>query len=304
MFAFALLGAVSAGNSNAQQRSIPAPIYGVTLDDVSKIDRAVSSLQHLAHMPTTRVVFDYGEPPSYYAGPVRQLRNVSYVMGQIADSSDMRKFTVSSYHKRARSYVSSLGNQVDVWEIGNEVNGNWLGSSTMSKIEAAYDVVSAAQGRTAITFFYEGETLDPNNCIAADHGGNDMFTWITDNFQLNLPPAQRSAEAEKLRLGVNYVLVSWYPDQCNNIQPDWAVIFSHLASIFPNSSVGFGELGTANPEGGSQYEVNLIKQFYPMAASTPLPGSYVGGYFWWYYDEEMVPTNETILLPVLNQAIQ
>jgi hypothetical protein len=304
VFAFALLSALSAASSYAQERPIPTPVYGVTLDDVSNINQAVISLQQLAYMPTARVVFDYGEPPSYYAGPIRQLRNVSYIMGELADSSDMSKYTVSSYQKHTRNYVSSLINQLDLWEVGNEVNGNWLGYHTMSKVQAAYDAVSGAQGRTAITFFYEGEPSDPNNCIATEHGGNDMFTWIYNNFQLWLPPDQRSSESEKIRLGLNYVLVSWYPDQCNNIKPDWTSIFSTLASIFPNSKVGFGELGTAEPEGGSLYEVNLIQQFYPMSGTTPLPASYVGGYFWWYYDEEMVPTNATILFSVLNQAIQ
>jgi hypothetical protein len=54
-----------------------------------------------------------------------------------------------------------------------------------------YDVVSIQGGSTALTFFYEGEPSDPNNCITTDHGGNDMFTWITNNFQLSLPPIQQ-----------------------------------------------------------------------------------------------------------------
>lgn len=285
-------------------RAIPSPVYGVTLDDVSHVSEAVSSLQQLVHMPTARIFFDAGEPPSYYAGPIQQLRGVSYIMGQIADSSDMSQYTVSSYRRRAQQYVAALGNAVDLWEVGNEVNGHWLGFDTMSKIVAAYDVVVAAHGPTAITFFYEGEPSDPNNCISTENGGNDMFTWITTNFHLNLPPSQRPPETEKMRLGVNYILVSWYPEQCNDLQPDWSSIFSQLAAIFPNSKLGFGELGTATPQGGSTYEVNLINQFYPLAQYTLLPASYIGGYFWWYYAEEMVPTNATILFEVLNQAIQ
>ncbi|MFL5814494.1 MAG: hypothetical protein ACJ763_13030 [Bdellovibrionia bacterium] len=284
-------------------RAIPAPIYGVTLDDVSNVSGEVTSLSQLAHMPTARVVFDYGMSPSYYSGPIQQLGKVSYIMGQIADSSDMKKFTAASYQTRALDYLNTLGSMVDVWEIGNEVNGDWLGIGMMSKIEAAYDAVSAAKGTSAITFFYEGEPSDPKNCIATANGGNDMFTWIKNNFQLNLSPSQRSAESEKVRLGTQYILVSWYPDQCNNIQPNWTSVFTQLAAIFPNSKVGFGEIGAVKAQGGSTYEVKLINQFYPMAQSTPLPASYIGGYFWWYYAEEMVPATNAILFNELNHAI-
>jgi hypothetical protein len=285
-------------------RAIPSPVYGVTLDDISHLSEVVSSLQQLVHRPTARIFFDAREPPSSYAGPIQQLRSVSYIMGQIADSSVMSTYTVSSYRERAQQYVAALGNDVDLWEVGNEVNGSWLGAHTMRKIEAAYAVVVAAHAPTALTFFYEGEPSDPNNCISTANGGNDMFTWITTHFHLHLPPRQRPPGTETMRLGVNYILVSWYPEQCNDLQPDWSAIFAQLAAIFPNSKLGFGELGTATPQGGSPYEVNLINQFYPLAQHVQLPASYIGGYFWWYFAEEMVPTTATILFQVLNQAIQ
>jgi|GEM_PF-995125 len=284
-------------------RSIPSPIYGVTLDDVSNISGEVASLKQLAHVPTTRVVFDASESPSYYSGPISQLRGASYVMGQILDSSDMSKYTVASFQSRTQTYLSALGSQVDLWEIGNEINGGWLGNNAYQQALAAFNVVSAQNAATALTFFYEGEPSDPYNCIDTSGGGNDMFTWINQKFQLSLPAYQRDPANEKFRLGLNYVLISWYPDQCNNIQPNWTQIYAQLAQIFPNAKVGFGEVGTANPQGGSAYEVNLINQFYPLASTTSLPSNYIGGYFWWYYAEEMVPTTTTPLFDVLNTAL-
>ena len=285
-------------------RSVPSPIYGVTLDDVSKPAAEVNSLSQMAQVPTARIVFDAGVRPSYYLKPIQQLRNVAYIMGELVDSSYMRQYTVNQIASWTQSYTKALGNLVDIWEIGNEVNGNWLGSNTLAKIEAMYDVVSAQGGATALTFFYEGEPSEPNNCIAADHGGNDMFTWIRQQFQLNLPANQRSSETEKIRLNVNYVLVSWYPDQCPGETPNWPWVFGQLASIFPNSKVGFGELGTANPQYGSSFEMNEITQYYPMAKTiSGLPASYIGGYFWWYFAEEMVPWGAP-LSSVLNTAIR
>lgn len=287
-------------------RGIPSPIYGVTLDDVSKVDQEVQSLQQLQtpNMPTARVVFDYSEPPSAYAKSLRKLGGVAYLMGQIADSSDMKKFTTATYRKRTQQYFNALNGQVDVWEIGNEINGNWLGTGAMNKAKAAYQVIATAKQPTALTFFYEGEPEDRDNCIAKSHGGDDMFSWIENNFQLNLPAEQRDPAIESFRLGLTYALVSWYPQQCNNIQPNWSVVFSKLASIFPNSKVGFGEIGTANPQHGSIYEVNLINEFYPLAKHVAMPSSYIGGYFWWYFAEEMVPANRSILFDTLKRATQ
>lgn len=286
-------------------RAVPSPIYGVTLDDVSNVSAELNSLQQLVHTPTTRIVFDTSEPASYYLAPIQQFRNSSYIMGLLADSSYMPKFTASSITTWAQNYTETLGNNVDIWEVGNEVNGNWLGSNTMAKIEAMYDVVSGKGGATALTFFYEGEPSEANNCIATNNGGNDMFTWITQQFQLNLPVNQRPVETEKIRLNLNYALISWYPNRCPGETPNWPWVYSQLASIFPNAKVGFGELGTANPQNGSAYEVNEINKYYPMAKTVAgLPSSYIGGYFWWYFAEEMVPWGKNILSSTLNGAMQ
>jgi hypothetical protein len=287
----------------------PASIYGVTLDDVSNVNGELNALQQIAHKPTARIVFDTGEPPTYYLGPIQTFSASAYIMGELVDSSYMTAYTASSVATWTQSYLQTLGGLVNIWEVGNEVNGNWLsnesnGADVLPKIEAMYDAVAAQSGVTAITFFYEGEPTDPNNCIATDHGGNDMFTWITNNFQLNLPAAQRPAATEQIRLNLNYALISWYPDQCPGESPNWAWVYTQLASIFPNAKVGFGELGIANPQNGSAYEFSEIAQYYPMAKTVAgLPASYIGGYFWWYFAEEMVPWPGSLGL-TLNQAIQ
>jgi len=260
-------------------------------------------------MPTARIVFDPNETPLYYSQPIQQLRPISYIVGELIDSSYMKQYkSVSAIQSWTNSYVNTLGSEVDIWEIGNEINGNWLsrqsnGADVMPKIEAMFDIVYARGGATALTFFYEGEPSDPNNCIATDHGGDDMFTWITQHFQLNLPPDQRSVETEKIRLNANYVLISWYPDQCPGENPNWPWVFNLLASIFPNSKVGFGELGTAKPQYGSKLEIDEINQYYAMAKTVSgLPVRYVGGYFWWYFAEEAVPWPGS-LGTVLNAAL-
>jgi hypothetical protein len=278
-----MMGAIfSSASAQITGRLVPSPIYGVTFDDVSGVSAKVTALSHIAKVPTVRIVFDKGTAANNYLTPIQRFRPEAYIMGELIDSSYMKGYTVAGVQTWANSYVNKLGSLVDIWEIGNEVNGNWLGTNVMAKIEAMYDIVSANGGRTALTFFYEGEAGEPNNCIDSQGG---MFPWIQKNF-LNSP----TGETEKIRLGINYVLVSWYPDQCPGERPNWPWVYTKLAGIFPNSAVGFGELGTDTPQYGSAYEKNEISSYYPMGKTMAgLPASYVGGYFWWYAAEELVP---------------
>ena len=278
-------------------------VVGVTLDDVSDSIRPgeIAAIKALGVPVRARVVFDGGMNASYYLKPVQELKAVASIMGEIADSTVMRNYSVSSYQARAQAYLQALKGIVDVWEIGNEVNGNWLGTGTFEKIKAAYSVVKANQGKTALTFFYMGEPSDTNNCI--DAPGNDQFSWIQSKFQLSLPARQRDSETEAMRLGLDEVLVSWYPDGCFNLKPDWSAIFTRLAGIFPNSKVGFGEIGTTKPQYGSAYEKALIQEFYPMKSRIVLPSSYIGGYFWWNFAAEMVPWQSSTLFPVLSRSV-
>jgi hypothetical protein len=115
---------------------------------------------------------------------------------------------------RRRRHPAALrgygGPCVDIWEVGNEVNGNWLlnnatsAAPTMAKIKAMYNAVAYSTNPnlrskyTALTFFYEGEPSDPTNGIATNNGGNDMFTWIQTNFITN-----KTAETEAIRTDLN-----------------------------------------------------------------------------------------------------
>ena len=280
----ALIGVVAlfvAGASPSHaQRTVPSPIVGVTFDNVSKVAAKVTALSNIAKFPTLRVVFDAGTSPSDYSGALQKFRPVSYIMGELVDSSYMQQYSVSGAQSWAMKYANALWPLVDIWEIGNEINGDWLGANAFAKMAAMFDVIYARGGKTALTFFYEGEKSERGNCIDNEGG---MFPWIARYFD-------GSPEAEKIRLHLDYVLISWYPSQCKGENPEWVTVFTKLAGIFPNSKVGFGELGTPRPQRGSAYEKNLISTYYPMGKTVPgLPPSYVGGYFWWYGSQEFVP---------------
>lgn len=200
--------------------------------------------------------------------------------------------TLDSDRRRGRGVLASaggstLGSNVDVWEIGNEINGEWVCAKNASKctsaqtqavvdrIQGAYDVVRQSGGKTALTLYFN------DGCWASPE--NEMFTWA----QKNVPQA--------LKQGLDYVYVSYYEDDCNGLQPDWNAVFSKLATMFPNSYVGFGECGTTQSSRKAAY----VKRYYSTTINDP---RYVGGYFWWYFAEDMVPRTQP-LWGVLNNTI-
>jgi len=176
----------------------------------------------------------------------------------------MHLYTVQQYIQRTNDYLDTLGDRVDIWEIGNEINGEWLGNNAdvVSKMTQAYSIVKSRHKKAALTLYYN------YNCW--ENPQNEMFRWTLNNVPQNM------------RDSLDYVLVSYYEDDCNNYQPNWQRVFDSLHVIFPGSKLGIGECGTSY----SNRKETYINRYYRMKITTP---NYIGGYFWWYYKQDCVP---------------
>lgn len=249
------------------------PLFGVTVDDIEGRDLILESLQGLARKPTARIVFDEYMPASYYRDAVTAFHDVSFIMGEILDSMYVQEYSLEEYTDRTREYLDALAPVVDIWEVGNEINGEWLGPGAMEKAAAAYDLVAEAGEPTALTLYFNEDCWsDP------DH---EMFTWT----EANVP--------DRMKQNLDFVLVSFYEDDCNDIQPDWLPVFERLSGIFPHASLGFGEVGTAVASRKTEY----IGRYYGMPRLMP---RFIGGFFWWYFRQDMVPIS-TEYWSVLNE---
>jgi len=261
---------VHAATNITPQRDIPSPMYGVTIDSISRLPSIVGSLRALSQKPTTRIVFDEHVPAWQYRKAVNRIHKVSYVMGELLDSFYVKEYSVNGYLKRTEEYMDTLGSKVDIWEIGNEINGNWLGDtpSVVAKMTGAYDLVSERGGKTALTFHHYLSS-------------RDMLNWA----KKHVP--------ERMKHGLDYVFVSFYHDR--KVKPDWENIFKRLAVMFPNAKLGFGEVGTEFQARKKSH----LERYYKMKISQP---NYVGGYFWWYGKQDMVPRSKP-LWKTLNNII-
>src|SRR5712664_1829565 len=103
-----------------------SPIYGVNFDNVSAVAAKTTALQSLSKFPTVSVVFDTGQTAASYHGPLTAWHPNAYIMGRLIDSSYMQSYTAATAAAWTQQYVAELKDVVDLWEIGNEVNGSWL----------------------------------------------------------------------------------------------------------------------------------------------------------------------------------
>jgi hypothetical protein len=252
-------------------------IWGVTTDD-STVQTAsqVSAVAAFSKRVTIRTVFDppVGGLPAAadYLSSVQALASKADVMGLPVDSSAMSQFTTADIGARIAEYLSTLGPYVRIWEIGNEVNGNWLGQDVITKVETMFDAAKAAGRLTALTLYYENPPTP----------GYEMISWV-DQY---IPPGHR------MRSGLDYVLVSYYEDQNGGhqlTQSELDTMFSELAARFPNARLGFGECGWGGQiPTADATRAALIQRFY--GYRVPSVPSFVGGVFYWHFRQTMVPS--------------
>jgi hypothetical protein len=258
------------------RRPLPDRLWGVTLDNTAdinrtKLDDEAASLLALPTMPITRIVMDVATLPSDYDTAVTALQPDSYLMAELGDSSEMKRETVAAYGHFEQSLVTAFADRVDLWEIGNEVNGEWVGSTAdeVAKISQSFASVNAIGGRSELTLYFNP------NCWSKP--ANEMFTWA----RANVP--------DSMKAGLDDVLISYYPNDCNGYWPTragWQSVFDRLHAMFPNAKLGFGESGISTDKGSAAAKAALLRRYYTLRITGD---NYVGGYFWWYYAEDAVP---------------
>jgi hypothetical protein len=276
------------------QSAVPVPIHGVTADnkndirDSTFLPKLLESLRHLSAKPTVRIVYTPGNKDGYFSASsyleaTKQIKSLGYVFGQPVDSFYIRCFTPAEHLNRFKDYVSTLGSLVDIWEVGNEINGEWLFGDTkdcvpkasvnstsqadvVSKMVETYDYLKSQRRITALTLYYNTPCRRPD--------ANEMFTWANASI-----PA-------RMKTGLDYLLVSYYELDCNGYKPDWQPVFSQLAAMFPNSKLGISEFGWSETKASDPIIKDLVQRHYAIHPSVP---NWVGGGFYWEFAIDMVP---------------
>lgn len=248
------------------EKSLPAHFNGITLDAAQELlgtsDLSCKQRQALESLtaPTiVRVVFDANTEPGEYTEALKYLRSLKlpngdrkiFVMGELLDSDYLAQYrweckrsegctfgeegeSFHDYKTRINSYLEALHEPVDIWEVGNEVNGEWADEGCVKKVnrdgtdggcfsdvkeeedergnkrksrpkrditakKIAYAVQQASKKNKpiALTLMHQPE------CTTWDK--NAMFDWATQRLR-PLINAYR----------IDYLLISYYEDNCDD----------------------------------------------------------------------------------------
>lgn len=257
--------------------SPPQWIYGLTIEQLKELDvEAFKTTFHEVKVPITlRIVFQAETVPDDYRQKIINLYNSAdahgkrrfYIMGLLFDSQalldyklrkdsekkyDCTKFAADNdnYNQRAKCFVEKLNDYVDIWEVGNEVNGEWADEkyngeskkdrsfkgnykATLKKIDTAIKLIPNNKP-LALTVSYMPE--------CGEWDDNAMDKWIK-HFE--------KSTVDK----IDYVLISYYEDKCNYKVLSEAEINDNvipaLRKVFTNQFIGFGELGYSSGVGES-----------------------------------------------------
>jgi hypothetical protein len=264
---------------------VPDFVWGVTATSVGNIAEITSALADLKsafpnlkpdELPPVmvRVVFDPSKSKEEFEDTLRSYQTAvweiskhAFVLGMVVDSYGWYPYVTpesesstsghNNYPSRMKQFLEAMGDCVQVWEIGNEVNGEWTGwksepnkrepglpdmrDKIRRQITQAFKVVQkfnegapeASRKKTAITLLYNSE--GSRNCYTIPE--YEMFDWA-------------GKIDREVRENVNYVLLSYYENQedCPGLKQDAAAFietFKHLAQedMFPKAKMGFGEVG-------------------------------------------------------------
>ncbi len=235
--------------------------------------------------------FTYSQADSFdtYDAVVHALNRAGIkIMGCVLDSASWPPgLTPALYTARAKNLALHYEGLIPSWEIGNEINGNWLGGmkaplSTDQTFAIAQAAAAAIKGidprlETVATLYWWGPT--------APDFGHSLEGWLSRyvplGFGQNLDAVALSLEPEDNPVGLAF-------------EP----IFQKTAQFLPGKTLMIGDfeygqqgrqrgywwLAPGDIEGAREDLVSL----YTPAACAAAPQSVCGGFFW-YALEQMLP---------------
>ncbi len=269
-------------SSSSDQVMIGLTIEGAGSDsaaDRANVDRAASIAGGYG---AVRFVFDASKDWSAYSDIVAYAKSKGLlVVGEPVDSVQDSELGAAACIARFKSFIDALPD-VDVWEIGNEVNGGWTSAGIAERVRAAAEYAKSKGKRTLLTLFWQigtatGETSNENN---SQDCATDLFGWI----EAKLPPSTRDL--------VDYATLSVYMEQAP-LGLAFEPVMDRIAAAFPKSRVGLGELDYWCQEGeesdlwwyADESDVAaarelVLDQYYRASLAI---GRSIGGCFWWYF---------------------
>lgn len=227
-------------------------LAGLTIDHPYDAPTVIRCLKEVPRRCALRVVWDApGDKPDW-EGIKEFIRAVSPhadIWLSLADSTALSSLPPKAMRARAKKAQAEVGYFLSGYEIGNEVNGNWLGQGVAGRVRAAAEELKDRP--TLITYYLDGDA-----------------------------PEQMARWAAKHELQSTYAGISWYPNETPKFHPDWKAVIEKLyRTVY--CPILIGETGAESeikPRPSAEAQIKVIEEMY---ALRPDVECFHGGYYFW-----------------------
>jgi hypothetical protein len=255
------------------QLEFRSPWIGFTIDDISNYKTKLKLAYNLAGPYTwIRLVLDPNRSTSYYSDTIKVAHKMGIkIMVLPVDSTYDKQYTDSLYEQRIEQFVDKFP-EVDAWEIGNEVNGNWLSSTISTRVAKAAAYVKAnSSAKVVLTLYWE---------MGTGNSQHSIFNWARANL------------SQVTRSNIDVVLLSMYVENAP-MGLAFDQVMRQLQQEFPHQQIGLGELGywesSTTKAWWAMDQTNIrnarrliVDQYYKGSLAFPTS---VGGAFWWCFPD-------------------
>jgi len=194
--------------------------------------------------------------------------------------------TPQVYAQRTKNLVLHYQEQIRSWEVGSELNGDWLGGvSAPLTCDQVFHIYSAGAAKikeldpsletVATLYWWDGTAPD---------AGHSLFGWL-----------QRYSRQGFSR-NLDVLSLSLQPDD-NPVGLAFETIFERVQEVLPDKKLMLGSLGYVDKDKLQGYwwfrpdDVPAAREdllSFATTASCAMPRSLCGG-FWWQTLEQMIP---------------
>jgi hypothetical protein len=312
------------------KRMTHKPQWGVTFEQQSE-ERPINednfvSVKRLVNCEKddgwVRIIFDRDRKPEDYKQMIGWAHKHGLkVIGELLDSFSMCCTSKDEWEKHVRTYVKALSNnrecpehEVDVWEVGNEVNGKWL----TEKISDEQGKCRSCRGsaKTADFITYAAEYVKKNTSkrtlltlfwqIGEDEPDYSMFNWLKNKLV-----GAKAKDGTSVMVYLDDIGLSLYPDKAPMGLALDRVFKTLRQKYFTGATQrlliteldywpaydteqgyehiwrwGAEELNQGNEAVRQEVRGQVAKLYQSAVLGYPYSG---GGTYWWYYLQEATP---------------
>jgi hypothetical protein len=234
--------------------------------------------------------FAYADLHSFneYDSIVKELRTAGLkIMGTVLDTGQWpRDLTAPAYTERVKNLVIHYKDDIRSWEIGSELNGDWLGGTAAPLApDQVYRIYSAGAAKVkeidpeleTVASLYWWEGTSPDDAHA-------LFNWLRHYSRLGFGR------------NLDVLSISLQPDD-NPVGVALESIFERVSQELPDKRLLLGSLGYVEKDQLQGYwwfrpdDVPAAREdlaAFLITAASALPRC-LGGGFWWQTLDQMIP---------------